>query len=113
MNFFYEIAFLAVFPLEKLIFGQFLKLQKMEFDPKNYSWNWVIWFHEFFGLDFLKFYGLLCQSITFFQILEHLGKLICFSGAYTNCEAFSPDNNLDFEAVDEDVVEASSAIISC
>ena len=51
------------------------------------------------------------------EILEHCAKLICFSGAYTtkNCKAFSPDyNNLDFEAVDEDVVvEASSAIISC
>ena len=26
----------------------FLKLQKMEFGQKNYSWNWFIWFHEFF-----------------------------------------------------------------
>ena len=28
---------------------------------ENISWNWVILFHEFFCLDFLKFSGLLWQ----------------------------------------------------
>ena len=40
-------------------FWLLLKLQKMEFCQKNYSWNWFIWFHEFFGVDFLKFSGTL------------------------------------------------------
>ena len=68
---------------------------------------------------FFKFFssGKQYYLYEFFEILEHCAKLICFSGAYTtkNCKAFSSDyNNLDFEAVDEDVVvEASSAIISC
>ena len=38
-------------------FGHFLKLQKKEFSQKNYLWNWFIRFDEFFGLDFLKFSG--------------------------------------------------------
>ena len=72
-------------------------------------------FFEFFSSG--KLYYLFITKWHFFEILEHCAKLICFSGAYTtkNCKAFSSDyNNLDFEAVDEDVViEASSAIISC
>ena len=49
-----------LFPSSKIDFWPFLKLQKMEFCQKNYSWNWFIWFHEFFGLDFFKFSGTLC-----------------------------------------------------
>ena len=37
-----------LFPNSKIDFWPFLKLQKMEFGQKNYSWNWFIWFHEFF-----------------------------------------------------------------
>ena len=36
----------------KIDFWPFLKLQKIEFGLQNYLWNWLIWFHEFFGLDF-------------------------------------------------------------
>ena len=41
-----------LFPSSKIDFCPFLKLQKMEFGQNNYSWNWFIWFHEFFGWDF-------------------------------------------------------------
>ena len=37
-----------LFPSSKIEFLPFLKLQKMEFDLKIFSWNWFIWFHEFF-----------------------------------------------------------------
>ena len=42
-------AVLNFFPLLKIDFWPFLKLQKMEFGQKFFSWNWIIWFHEFFG----------------------------------------------------------------
>ena len=32
----------------KLHFWPFLKLQKMEFGQNKNSWDWLIWFHEFF-----------------------------------------------------------------
>ena len=56
-NFFHEIAFLAVlnfFPIQKMIFGHFWNCKKWNLVKKN-SWNWFIWFHKFFGLEFLKF----------------------------------------------------------
>ena len=40
-----EIAFLAVFPVQKLIFGHFWNSKKWNLV------NWFIWFHEFKGLD--------------------------------------------------------------
>ena len=53
------------FPSSKIDFWPFLKLEKMKFGQKNYSWKWFIRFHEFFGLDFFKFSGPLCQPRTF------------------------------------------------
>ena len=38
--------------------GKSLKLPEMQFHEKK---NWFIWFHEFFCLDFFKFYGPLCK----------------------------------------------------
>ena len=46
-----------LFPSSKIDFWPFLRLQKMEFGQKKYSWNWFVWFHEFFGLDFFQFSG--------------------------------------------------------
>ena len=46
-----------LFLSSKIDFWPFLKLQKMEFGQKIFSWNWFIWFHEFFYLDFFKFSG--------------------------------------------------------
>ena len=44
-----------LFPSLKIDIWPFLKLQII------FSWNWFIWFHEFFiGLDFLKFSSSLC-----------------------------------------------------
>ena len=60
-----EIAILAVlnfFPLQKLIFGHFWNSKKLILVKKKNSWNWFTWFHEFFGLDFLKFSGPLCKK---------------------------------------------------
>ena len=31
---------------------------------KIFSWNWFIWFHEFFGLDFFKFSSPRCELPT-------------------------------------------------
>ena len=45
-----EIAFLAVlnfFPVQILIFGHFWNCKKWNL-AKYFSWNWFIWFHEFF-----------------------------------------------------------------
>ena len=49
-----------VFPSSKIDFWPFLKLQKMDFGQKKFffSWNWFIWFHQFFwpGHFFLIFW---------------------------------------------------------
>ena len=37
-----------LFPSSKIDFWPFLKLQKNEIWPKIFSWNWFLWFHEFF-----------------------------------------------------------------
>ena len=37
-----------LFPSSNIDFWPILKLQKMAFGPKCFSWNWFIWFHEFF-----------------------------------------------------------------
>ena len=37
----------------------------MEFVQKIFSWNWFIWFHKFFGLDFFKFSGPLWNRTTY------------------------------------------------
>ena len=50
--------FFVYFPFSKskiLIFMCSENIQKI-------SWNWFIWFHEFFGLDYLKYSGLLCTA---------------------------------------------------
>ena len=56
-----EITFWALFPSPKVDFWPFLKLQKIEFGQKKFSWNWFIWFHKFFlawtFLIFLARYG--------------------------------------------------------
>ena len=41
-------SFKNFFSSSKIDFWPFLKLQKMEFGQKNFSWNWFIRFHEFF-----------------------------------------------------------------
>ena len=49
--FFCEIAFLAVlnfFPVQKLIFGHFWNCKKWNLGKQIFSWNWFIWFYEFF-----------------------------------------------------------------
>ena len=37
-----------LFPSSKIDFWPFLKLQKIDFGQKIFSWNWFIWFHEIF-----------------------------------------------------------------
>ena len=59
------LAVLNFFHSSKIDFWPFLKLQEMKFGQKNYLWNWFIWFHEFFGLDFFNFSGPLWVSQTF------------------------------------------------
>ena len=62
-KFFGEIAFLAVlnfFPIQKLIFWPFFKLQKMELRKKIRQIDLFV-FTSFFGRDFFKFSGLLCR----------------------------------------------------
>ena len=72
-NFFFrEIAFLAVlnfFPVQNLIFGHFWNGQKWNLVKKFFSWNWIIWFHEFFwpGL-FLIFWPTVWFMITLFYL---------------------------------------------
>ena len=36
-------------PSSKIDFWPFLNLQKMDLWQKKISWNWFIWFHEFYG----------------------------------------------------------------
>ena len=54
-----RIAFLNFFPVQKLIFDHFWN-KKNGIWSKHFSWNWFIWFHEIFCLDFFKFSDLLC-----------------------------------------------------
>ena len=63
-HFLCEIAFLAVknfFPVQKIDFWPFFKLQKMEFGQKNFREIDLFDFTSFFGLDFLNFSGPLCS----------------------------------------------------
>ena len=65
-NEFREIAFLAVlnfFPVQKIEFWPFLKLQKIEFGQKIFCEIDLFDFMSFFGLYFLKFSGLLCTYL--------------------------------------------------
>ena len=52
---------LNFFHSSKFDFWLFLKLQKMEFGQNKISWNWFIWFHEFFwpGLFYI-FWSAVC-----------------------------------------------------
>ena len=59
-----------LFHSSKIDFWPFLKLQKMEFGQKLFSWNWFICFHEFFSLEFLKFSGLLVKATSKTQLLK-------------------------------------------
>ena len=52
------------FHSSKIDFWPFLKMQKIEFGQKKNLWNWFIWFHEFFGLDFFKFSGPLWRGLV-------------------------------------------------
>ena len=55
---FREIAFLAVlnfFPVQKIDFWPFLKMQKMEFGQKKIREIELFDFTSFFGLDFFNF----------------------------------------------------------
>ena len=55
-----KIAYFVSFPSSKIDFWPFW----IEFGQKKYSWNWFIWFHEFFfSLDLSKFSGPLCINI--------------------------------------------------
>ena len=53
-----------LFPSSKIAFWPFLKLQKIEFGEQKISWNWFIWFHKFFSLDFFKFSDPLWVKLT-------------------------------------------------
>ena len=67
-TFFREIAFLAVlnfFPVQELIFGHFWNCEKWNLVEKIIHEIDNIWFHEFFGLDFFKFSGLLWWAALF------------------------------------------------
>ena len=45
----------------------------MDFDQKIFSWNWCIWFHEFFvGLDFFKFSGILNWEVQIFFLTRYI-----------------------------------------
>ena len=62
-----------LFPSSKIVFWPFLKLQKMEFGQKNFSWNWFIWFQEFFWPErFWTFWPTMIHinkpTLTYFQI---------------------------------------------
>ena len=48
-------------------------------DTPKIPWNWFILFHEFFGLDFFKFFGPLCDGGKTFLIFH----LIKFSTSIT------------------------------
>ena len=70
-------------PVQKLIFWPFLKWQKMEFGQKKISWNWFIWFHEFFF------------ALDFYNFLAHCGMLEV--DWYTSCNTkryFKGDSNI-------------------
>ena len=66
INFFSWNCIFGSFPSSKIDFWPILKLQKMKFVQRNYSWNWFIWFHKFFGLDFIKFSGPLWNSSSLY-----------------------------------------------
>ena len=55
-----------LFSSSKIDFWPFLKLQKNGIWPKKNLWNWFIWFHEFFYLDFFKFSGSLCVTHIYY-----------------------------------------------
>ena len=52
---------LKCFPSSKIDFWPFFNFQKMEFGKKKFM-KLILWFHEFFGLDFFKFSGLLWNN---------------------------------------------------
>ena len=70
-----------LFPVQKLIFGHFWNCKKMEFGQNNFSWNWFIWFHEFFlAWIFKNFLALLifgydesCYILMFSGFFFHIG----------------------------------------
>ena len=71
--FLHEIVFLAVlnfFLVQKLIFEHFWNCNKWNL-PKKISWNWFIWFHEFFWPWLFQFSGpqCVCSLFTFFVFI--------------------------------------------
>ena len=80
-----------------------LKLQKIEFGQKHYSWNWFIWFHEFFGMNFFKFSGPLCITIIILSWFNFdfasgtvLNWMNCFAiFTYNSSNKNGPNMNFD------------------
>ena len=95
MNYFFDqIPFFAISKMAK---NQFLTLekvyncQKCNFTKKN---SWFIWFHEFFCLNFLKFFGPLCARNNFGNNLRAWLDLVFVQGLSVNVNG--PDMALKF-----------------
>ena len=69
-----NMQFKNFFPVQKLIFGHFWNRKKWILVKKN-SWNWFIWFHEFFDLDFFSFSGPLWAFKKKFNIQNNFDSL--------------------------------------
>ena len=55
------------FPSSKIDVCPFLKLQKMEFGEKIFSWNWIIWFlNEFFWPELFLIFWPTMQNTSCF-----------------------------------------------
>ena len=67
-KFFREIAFLAVFPVQKLIFDHFWNCKKWNLVKKIIREIDLFDFTSFFGLDFFNF-------LAHCDVLEHLKKM--------------------------------------
>ena len=112
-NFFFrEIAFLAVlnfFPVQKLIFGHFWNCKKWNLVKKIFSWNWFIWFHEFFwpGLFYI-FWPTVYHLIVYFWV-----KAICLylsDGDEMDDDGnFKSDNDNDNDYSDPDAAPKSDS----
>ena len=76
MNQFFSraIAFLAVlnfFPVQKFIFGHFWNYKKWIFGKNLFSWNWFIWFHDFFLAWTFLIFRAHCASDIWYPNRKH------------------------------------------
>ena len=65
-------AVLNFFQVQKWIFGHFWNCKKNEIWPKIFSWNWFIWFHEFFWPGLFKIFWPAVTAVYF--------KQVCYTG---------------------------------